>query len=128
MPYYDSLITLAVERVQAIEVGEETFDVPTDQSVQTRLEESFGITHEEPMDVEVRFTARQAPYIRERVWHPTQRIEELDDGRVVLRFRAGGFYEIKSWVLSFGAAAEVLAPKELRAGVREEMEQALRAR
>ena len=52
-------------------------------------------------------------------------LEELDDGRVVLRLRAGGFYEIKSWVLSFGAAAEVLEPEELRVAVREEMREAL---
>ena len=52
-------------------------------------------------------------------------MEELDDGRVVLRLRAGGFYEIKSWVLSFGAAAEVLEPEELREAVREEMRMAL---
>ena len=67
------------------------------------------------MDVVVRFTEGQAPYIRERIWHPSQDLEELEDGRVVLRLRAGGFYEIKSWALSFGAAAEVREPEELRA-------------
>ena len=67
----------------------------------------------------------EEPYIRERIWHPSQELEELPDGRVVLRLRAGGFYEIRSWVLSFGAAAEVLEPEELREAVREEMGTAL---
>ena len=58
-------------------------------------------------------------------WHPSQELEELEDGRVVVRLRAGGFYEIKSWVLSFGATAEVLEPEKLRAAVREEMRAAL---
>ncbi len=44
---------------------------------------------------------------------------------MVLRLRAGGFFEIKSWVLGFGAPAEVLEPEELREAVREEMRAAL---
>ena len=125
MPYYDQLITQAVDRFEAVEVTEEVFEPPDHLSVDERLSNAFGISSEEPMDVVVRFTEEQAPYIRERIWHPSQELEELDDGRVVLRLRAGGFYEIKSWVLSFGAAAEVLEPEELREAVREEMRAAL---
>ena len=125
MPYYDQLITQAVDRFEAVDVTEEEFEPPDHLSVDERLSNAFGISSEEPMDVVVRFTEEQAPYIRERIWHPSQALEELDDGRVELRLRAGGFYEIKSWVLSFGAAAEVLEPEELRAAVREEMWAAL---
>ena len=125
MPYHDHLITQAVERFERVEVTEEEFEPPDHLSVDERLSNAFGISSEEPMDVVVRFTEEQAPYIRERIWHPSQELEELDDGRVVLRLRAGGFYEIKSWVLSFGAAAEVLEPEELREAVREEMRAAL---
>ena len=125
MPYHDQLITQAVERFERVEVTEEEFEPPDHLSVDERLSDAFGISSEEPMDVVVRFTEDQAPYIRERIWHPSQKLEELDDGRVVLRLRAGGFYEIKSWVLSFGAAAEVLEPEELREAVREEMRAAL---
>ena len=125
MPYYDQLITQAVDRFESVEVTEEEFEPPDHLSVEERLSNAFGISSEEPMDVVVRFTEEQAPYIRERIWHPSQELEELEDGRVVLRLRAGGFYEIKSWVLSFGAAAEVLEPEELRETVREEMRAAL---
>ena len=125
MPYYDQLITQAVDRFESVDVTEEEFEPPDHLSVDERLNNAFGISSEEPMDVVVRFTEEQAPYIRERIWHPSQELEELDDGRVVLRLRAGGFYEIKSWVLSFGAAAEVLEPEELRVAVREEMRAAL---
>ena len=46
-------------------------------------------------------------------------------GELFAKMRAGGFFEIRSWVLSFGAAAEVLAPEELGEAVREEMLAAL---
>jgi hypothetical protein len=41
----------------------------------------------------IRFSAEQAPYVRERIWHPTQPIQELSDGRIELSFRAGGMFE-----------------------------------
>ena len=125
VPYYDQLITQAVDRFESVEVTEKEFKPPDHLSVDEQVSNAFGVSFEEPMDVVVRFTEEQAPYIRERVWHPSQELEELDDGRMVLRLRAGGFYEIKSWVLSFGAAAEVLEPEELRAAVRGEMRAAL---
>ncbi len=121
VPYYDQLITQAVDRFESVEVTEEKFEPQDHLSVDEQVSNAFGVSLEEPMDVAIRFTEQQAPYIRERIWHPSQELEELDDGRVVLRLRAGGFYEIKSWVLSFGAVAEVLEPEELREAVREEM-------
>ena len=125
VPYYDSLITQAVERFEAVEDTGETFEPPNHLPIEERVSDAFGVSYEEPMEVAVRFTKEQAPYIRERIWHPSQELEELPDGRVVLRLRAGGSYEIRSWVLSFGAAAEVLEPEELREAVREEMLAAL---
>ncbi len=122
---YDNLITQAVERFEEVEVTEEEFEPPDHLSIDERVRDTFGISYEEPMDVAVRFTADQAPYVRERIWHPSQQLEELPDGRVVLRLRAGGFFEIKSWILGFGAAAEVLEPEELREAVRGEMRRAL---
>ena len=125
VPYYDSLITQAVERFESVEATGETFEPPDHLPIDERVSDAFGVSYEEPMEMAVRFTEEQAPYIRERIWHPSQELEELPDGRVVLRLRAGGFYEIRSWVLSFGAAAEVLEPAELREAVREEMGTAL---
>ncbi len=66
------------------------------------------------MTVVIRFRADQATYIREREWHPTQKVRDLRDGRVELTFRAGGIYEIIRWVLSWGNAAEVIRPARLR--------------
>jgi len=69
---------------------------------------------EEPVEVAVRFDSYQARYIRERRWHPTQEIEELPGGSLVLRLRVGGLSEIKRWVMSYGSHAEVLVPESLR--------------
>ena len=77
------------------------------------------------MAIRIRFSASQAPYIKQRIWHPSQEIEELDDDAIILSFQAGGMYEIKSWIMSHGANAEVLAPASLREEIIEEIEKNL---
>jgi predicted DNA-binding transcriptional regulator YafY len=87
-----------------------------------RLEEWMGQAFqlergEKLVDVAIRFDSYQARYIRERRWHPTQEIEELPDGGLILRFRAGGLNAVRRWVMSYGSSAEVLAPESLRAEI-----------
>ena len=124
-PNHDNLLTLAAERIRRLKVTSQTFDPPDAEDIENRIQQVFGITLEAPMDVKVRFSASQAPYIKQRTWHPTQEIEEVDDGEIILSFRASGLYEIKSWILSHGKDAEVLEPPDLRDAIIEELQKNL---
>lgn len=124
-PKYDDLLTLAAERIQSLEITSQTFEPPDDLDIENRIQHAFGITLEDPIDVKVRFSAWQARYIKQRTWHPSQEIEELDNGEIILSFQASGFYDIKSWILSHGADAEVLEPAALREKIIEELEKNL---
>ncbi len=121
-PNYDNLLTLAAERIQDLKITSQTFEPPDDLDIENRLQQAFGITLGDPIDVKVRFSAWQARYIKQRVWHPSQEIEELANGEIILFFRASGSYEIKSWILSHGADAEVLEPAALREEIMETLE------
>jgi predicted DNA-binding transcriptional regulator YafY len=74
--------------------------------------------------VAVRFGAEQGRYVSERIWHPTQRIRELPDGRIDLSFEAGGTFEIACWTLGWGDAAVVVRPARLREPVRRTLKRA----
>ncbi len=124
-PNYDDLLTLAVERIQHLEITSQTFEPPDDLDIENRIQQAFGITLEDPIDVKVRFSAWQARYIQQRIWHPSEKIEELDTGEIILSFQASGSYEIKSWILSHGADAEVLEPASLRQEIIEELQKNL---
>lgn len=76
-------------------------------------------------NVAVRFSERQARWIRERRWHRTARIQERLDGGCVLRMRVALTGELVRWVMQFGAEAEVLAPPSLRQTVAAELVLAL---
>lgn len=115
--YHDSLMSLAIDRFQRVTVTEEPFTVDPTFDLKRYKAEAFGVVWEKPMTVVVRFRADQAPYVREREWHPTQKLKDLRDGRLELTFKAGGTFEITRWILGWGAAAEVVRPKGLRKDV-----------
>jgi predicted DNA-binding transcriptional regulator YafY len=110
-----ALRTFAVERIVAVEPGKDRFEIPEGYHAGQALEGAFGIVAEPPMEVKIRFSPAIAHAIKDRVWHRSQQISEQEDGGVLLSFRAGGKMEILSWLLSYGAHAELLAPQELRA-------------
>ena len=113
-----ALRTFAVERIDRVETGKERFEIPADFTPEEQLQRAFGIVDEQIMEVRVRFSPAVAHTVRERLWHPSQRVAEEADGGVLLSFAAGGTMEIVSWLLSYGRHVEVLAPPELREEVR----------
>jgi predicted DNA-binding transcriptional regulator YafY len=79
-------------------------------------------------DVKIRFSEEQAPYIQERTWHPSQKIEKRADGSIDLTMRVGDLWEIKRWLIGWGADAQVLQPKELAKEIEAECARLLRTR
>ncbi|BDI34134.1 DNA-binding protein [Capsulimonas corticalis] len=69
---------------------------------------------EETVLVKARFTPYQARWIRERSYHPTQTIEDLPDGGLVLTLHVAGVAEVRRWLLGYGGEVEVLEPATLR--------------
>ncbi|WP_129674532.1 YafY family protein [Candidatus Chloroploca sp. Khr17] len=70
--------------------------------------------------IEIWFDAYQSNYMRGRTWHPTQQIEEHNDGSMTLRFQSGALAEIRRWVMSFGRHAIAKAPASLVDDLRRE--------
>jgi predicted DNA-binding transcriptional regulator YafY len=104
----------ALDRMEEAVLTDRRFEVRADFSPEAFMADSFRIERGEPVDVAVRFAPEQARYVRGKQWHPSQTVEELPDGGLILRMRVGGSGEVKRWVLSFGAGAEVLEPEGLR--------------
>jgi proteasome accessory factor B len=70
------------------------------------------------MKVRVRFSAEIAHAVKDRIWMPGQKVKTDREGEVTIEFEAAGEMELVSWILSYGAHAEVLEPPELRKEVR----------
>jgi len=105
----------AVGRIEDWSILPETFQPDPEFSIQEHMGSAFQTERgSEVVEVAIRFDPRQARYIRERRWHETQRIEELPDGGLILRFHSSGLGEVKRWVMQYGGHAEVLTPVSLR--------------
>jgi len=121
-PSYGDIITLAVERIQELAVTQDPFEYPEDFAPEILLESAFDIMFEEPADFKIWFSANQARYIKERVWSKTQKIEDQNDGSIILTMRTSGMRDVKRWVLSYGVHAKVLEPEELRQEITNELQ------
>jgi predicted DNA-binding transcriptional regulator YafY len=103
----------AVERIRQVEVTDELFAMRTELLRRVVTQRAFGLIEDPAMNIRIRFSRKVAYLLKERMWHPTQKIQPLGNGDVLLTMQAGGSQEILRWILSWGATATVLAPPEL---------------
>jgi predicted DNA-binding transcriptional regulator YafY len=120
-PKRGSVRSYKLERISAVRLMQERFDPPLGFSVDKHLAHAWGIwTSRQPVDVVLRFDPTVARRVREAVWHPSQRLEELPDGGVRLRLLVSEPTEIRHWVLGWGHTCVVEAPETFRESIAEE--------
>jgi len=110
----NDLRTFAIDRIHSGMLTNRRFEIPPDFDFEEFQKTAFNVIWGEPQEVKIRFSPAQAPYIRERTWHPSQRIDPEPDGGIILTFKVADLWEVKFWLIGFGAEAEVLEPAALR--------------
>jgi predicted DNA-binding transcriptional regulator YafY len=111
--------TFVPARILEVKPTGRAFVRPHQFSLEKRLRDSFGVlTGRGEFDVLIRFDELAADYIREKRWHPSQQLAELEDGGVQLRLKLSSLAEIQRWILSWGGRAAVLGPVELAESVK----------
>ena len=117
-----------VDRMEQISTSSAAFARPKDFDVSKYLAGSFGIYDgDESVTVVVKILPSAVRGFRESKVRPHCEMTDQPDGSLVARFELTSTVEIKSWILSFGAAAEILEPETLRQSVASELEQLLKA-
>jgi predicted DNA-binding transcriptional regulator YafY len=110
-------------RMKRVRHTGKTFDRPADFRIAEYLDRSFRALRGTgpPQKVRIRFSAGNAKYVRERVWHPTQESKDMKDGRLELTLHVNHLLEVSRWVMSYGAGCEVIEPEELRQVISKEL-------
>ena len=122
VPEYGQLRTFAVERIETFAVSDEHFEprpLPRHS-----FEHSLGAHTGPPVAVAIEFDPRVADYVKGREWHKTQAFEDRPDGGVRMTMNVSDDRPLRSWILSFGPLARVLAPSQLAQEIFEEIQEA----
>ena len=122
----DEVRMFVLDRIKMMNVTNETFEVPRDFDLETYMQSPFRVIHDKPVQVEIRFDKKVAGYIKEKIWHHSQKIVPHKDGSIIFSAEVAGTDEVKHWVLSWGTSAEVIEPELLRRELATELQNSLR--
>jgi proteasome accessory factor B len=110
--------TFVPARIQEVSPTGKIFARPQKFSLEKRLRDSFGVqSGHGNFEVVLRFSELVSDYIREKKWHESQELRELEDGGVELRMKLSSLGEIERWVLGWAGNARVVHPPELAGSI-----------
>jgi predicted DNA-binding transcriptional regulator YafY len=108
------LRNFAIDRIQAPVITEAGFEKPGSFNLHAYMAGAFGAFRGKAARIVLKFDADAARYIRERVWHASQVLNDEPDGGCVLELKVPVADEIVRWILSWAPGCEVLEPANLR--------------
>ena len=123
VPAYEDIRTFAVDRIVSVSLGKQTF-VAKERIGDDAFANSLGVNTGPGAEVEIAFESRVAPYVRARVWHASQQLRDGTDGGLVLSMNVCHDWALRSWILSWGPFARVLAPAALADQLRSDLQAA----
>jgi proteasome accessory factor B len=117
----DEMRTFVLARLKKPKISATIFIRPQDFSIESFLLHSLGVfsSRSEPQTVRIRFTGWAAQIVRERAWHGSQQLSEVEKGCVELELRLSSLVEVERWILSFGSHAQALEPEVLVRTIRD---------
>lgn len=108
--------TFKVDRIREVEESGTRFSPRDGFELEEYLSSGWGLMRgiEGPVeDVELVFSSTAGRWVAEEVWHSSQTMEWLDDGRLRFRVAIQITPEFQRWVFRYGSEAQVVAPAHL---------------
>jgi predicted DNA-binding transcriptional regulator YafY len=118
--------TFSISRFKKTEPTVNKFERKKNFNVNKHFENSFGIFESDKIfSVKLYFDKDAARYVKEKIWHRSQKVKGYPDGSIILTMKLNSLVEVKFWVLSWGKSCKALAPKKLKESLKEELMNAL---
>ncbi len=107
-----------VERIEDIQILDDTYFIPPDFDAIDYLSSSWGIVVDGEVEtIRLKFSPQIARIIAETVWHPSQMQAPQDDGALIMTLKVTNAIDLRAWILGWGEEVEILEPEELRKSV-----------
>lgn len=112
--HYEKIWLHKISKISKIEVLDEYFDKAESFDLKKYTENSFGVFQDDVLDVHLEFDETAKEDVLNYHFHPSQKMEELKNGNVYVKFSAGGSYEIITELLKWRDIVKILAPVSLK--------------
>lgn len=123
----NSLRTYALDRMTEMHPLDRHFEMPDSPTLDDLFGQIVGVTssHGRVHEVRIQATPMQAKYLRALPLHSSQKERPGDDGNPVFTYRLKLNYELVHELMAMGDGIKVLAPKELKIMIVEELRKTL---
>jgi predicted DNA-binding transcriptional regulator YafY len=110
----------AVERIRSLSTTDHPYQMPLHFDVDAYVEDALVVMRGVRIEVELAFDKTTAAWVKDRVWHSSQKLKRLKGGGLQMHLTVANTRELLGWVLSFGAGVRVMKPDSLRQAVEAE--------
>jgi len=125
----ESILHLALDRIQEVHVSEDIPYLPNDVIVQEEFyKNTIGVTvnNLRPQQIVLKFTPLHAPYVITKPLHHSQKVIEENERGLTIELALQINFELEKEILGFGDGVEVLAPLKLRKVIQGRLSRALK--
>ncbi len=116
----DHIKSFALDRLSALEILKEKFEMPADFNVNQHYKYCFGIVGpkaEQPKNIILSFTSFQGKYIKSLPLHESQQILVDNENELRISLRVHINHDFFMELLSFGNEMKVIQPESLKAEI-----------
>ena len=124
--YVDDLRLYKVDKLQNLIVTDDYFEKDEKFLLSEYCNNSFSIYQEEPMNITLEFDKSVAEDVLNYHFHPIQKIKQLDNGNIQVKFTSGGKLAICHELFKWGTSVKIKKPTKLRKYYRDYLTNILR--
>ena len=110
----------AVERIKSVTPTDFPYQIPLQFDFDAFVEDSLTVMRGRRIEMELEFDKPTAAWVKDRIWHPSQRLTRLSRGRLRMALSMAETRELVGWILSFGSGVRVVQPDSLHTAVKQE--------
>ena len=112
--YVNDLRLYKVDKISNLSILDEYYLKDEKFSLTEYCKNSFSIYQEEPLNITLEFDKSVAEDVLNYHFHPTQKMKQLDNGNVQVKFTCGGKYAICHELFKWGGKVQIKKPVELK--------------
>lgn len=112
--YVNDLRLYKVDKISNLDILDEYYLKDENFSLTEYCKNSFSIYQEEPLNITLEFDKSVAEDVLNYHFHPTQKMKQLDNSNVQIKFTCGGKYAICHELFKWGGKVQIKKPVELK--------------